>query len=265
GLIAAEERVRLAGGTFSAGPHRGGFRVRASLPLAAGTGSSAERSATATDARLDPEARDRIRPVRARRRMDVRRAALVPGVCALVLVGVFVVLQYLTVASVGLTPEEFARVHLGDSVHSAEKVLPGSGLEEEGIPTTVDVPTAPAGSSCRFYLARESVIDFGKDVYRICFSDGAVVAADRLRQEEATWAAPAPMMRQECGSSSSTTNRSSVPGSAQSSAPTRTSRSSPRRETVERRWMSWPACGPRWCCSTSVCRASMASPRFRRS
>src|SRR5699024_8962104 len=29
GLIAAEERVRLLGGTFSAGPHRGGFRVRA--------------------------------------------------------------------------------------------------------------------------------------------------------------------------------------------------------------------------------------------
>src|SRR5699024_7736344 len=36
GLIAAEERVSLLGGTFSAGPHRGGFRVRASLPLAAG-------------------------------------------------------------------------------------------------------------------------------------------------------------------------------------------------------------------------------------
>ena len=184
GLIAAEERVRLAGGTFSAGPHRGGFRVRASLPLAAGTGASAERSATATDARLDPEARDRLRLVRDRQHIDVRRAALVPGVCALVLVGVFVVLQYLTFASVGLTSEGFARVHLGDSVHSAEKVLPGSGLEEEGIPTTIDVPTAPAGSSCRFYLARESVIDFGNDVYRICFSDGAVVAADRLSQKE---------------------------------------------------------------------------------
>jgi hypothetical protein len=33
-------------------------------------------------------------------------------------------------------------------------------------------------------LARESVIDFGNDVYRICFSDGAVVAADRLSQKE---------------------------------------------------------------------------------
>src|SRR5699024_11903543 len=91
GLIAAEERVRLAGGTFSAGPHRGGFRVRASLPLAAGTGASAERSATATDARLDPEARDRLRIVRDRQRIDVRRAALVRGACALVLGGVFVV------------------------------------------------------------------------------------------------------------------------------------------------------------------------------
>jgi hypothetical protein len=102
----------------------------------------------------------------------------------LVLVGVFVVLQYLTFAILGLTSEEFARVHLGDSAHSAEKVLPGSGLEEEDIPTTIDVPAAPAGSSCRFYLARESVIDFGNDVYRICVSDGAVVAADRLSQKE---------------------------------------------------------------------------------
>src|SRR5699024_5774346 len=174
---------RLAGGTFSAGPHRGCFRVRASLPLAAGTGASAERSATATDARLDPEARHRLRLVRNRQSIDVRRAALVPGVCALVLVGVFAVLQYLTFAILGLTSEEFARVHLGDSVHGAETVLLGSGLEEEGIPTRVDVPTSPAGCSCRFYLARESVIDFGNDVYRICFSDGAVVAADRLSQK----------------------------------------------------------------------------------
>src|SRR5699024_5036914 len=110
GLIAAEERGSLLGGTFSAGPHRGGFRVRASLPLAAGTGASSEGSATAADARLDPEARDRRRLVRDRQRIDVRRAALVPGACALVLVGVFVVLQYLTFASVGLTSEGFARV-----------------------------------------------------------------------------------------------------------------------------------------------------------
>src|SRR5699024_5932992 len=149
GLIAAEERVRLAGGTFSAGPHRGGFRVRASLPLAAGTGASAERSATATDARLDPEARHRLRLVRNRQSIDVRRAALVPGVCALVLVGVFVVLQYLTFAILGLTSEEFARVHLGDSVHSAEEVLPGSGLEDEGITATVEGPWPPGGRSCQ--------------------------------------------------------------------------------------------------------------------
>ena len=102
----------------------------------------------------------------------------------MVLVGVFVVLQYLTFASAGLTSEGFARVHLGDSVHSAEKVLPGAGIEEESIPTTIDVPAAPAGSSCRFYLARDSMIDFGNDVYRICFSDGAVVAVDRLSQKE---------------------------------------------------------------------------------
>src|SRR5699024_8114731 len=37
GLIAAEERVRLAGGTFSAGPDRVGLRVRAGLLLGAGS------------------------------------------------------------------------------------------------------------------------------------------------------------------------------------------------------------------------------------
>lgn len=182
GLIAAEERIRLLGGTMSAGPHLGGFRVSASIPQTAGAGVSG--TWTQAGVRGDPETKDRLRRVSRAQRASMRRAALVPGVCAAVLIAVFVVLQALTFASVGLTSADFARIHVGQPVAEAEAALPSSHVDRAGVPPTNRVPEEPRGASCEYYLAREHAVDFSSDMYRICTRDGVVVAADRLAGKE---------------------------------------------------------------------------------
>ncbi|GEB23675.1 sensor histidine kinase [Brevibacterium aurantiacum] len=182
GLIAAEERIRLLGGTMSPRPHLGGFRVSASIPQTPRTGTT--EAWTNAGVRGDPETKDRLRSVSRAQRASMRRAALVPGVCAAVLVAVFAVLQALTFASVGLTSTDFARIHVGQPAAEAEAALPDSHVDRAGVPPTNRVPEAPRGASCEYYLAREHAVDFSSDIYRICTRDGVVVAADRLAGKE---------------------------------------------------------------------------------
>lgn len=182
GLIAAEERIRLLGGTMSAGPHLGGFRVSASIPQT--PRADATEAWTNAGVRGDPETKDRLRRVSRAQRASMRRAALVPGVCAAVLVAVFAVLQALTFASVGLTSADFARIHVGQPVAEAEAALPGSHVDRAGVPSTNRVPEAPRGASCEYYLASEHAVDFSSDMYRICTRDGVIVEADRLAGKE---------------------------------------------------------------------------------
>lgn len=188
GLIAAEERIRLLGGTMSAEPDHGGFRVSASIPQVAD--EKASRTQTDSQARgtisrqTDAATKDRLRRAQRNQRASMRRAALVPGVCAVVLLVTLVVFQILTYTSVGLPSDRFAQIHLGQAKSEAEAVLPRSHVDLAGVPPTVTVPTAEPGSSCEFYLARETVIDFSSDIYRICTRDGVITTADRLSPEE---------------------------------------------------------------------------------
>lgn len=182
GLIAAEERIRLLGGSMSAEPDHGGFRVSASIPQVSGeTASGAQRSASRHE---DPVAEDRLRRAHRSQRASMRRAALVPGVCAVVLLVALVVFQFLTYTSVGLPSDRFAQIHVGQSEAKADAVLPRSHVDLAGVPPTITVPAAEPGSSCEFYLARESVVDFSNDIYRICTRDGVIMAAERLSPEE---------------------------------------------------------------------------------
>lgn len=213
GLVAAEERIRLLGGTMSAEPDHGGFRVSASIPqmsdeaasrtqvgsgtqtasgaqTASGTQSASRadgtigRSDGAVGRQEDAVAKERIWRAHRSQRASMRRAALVPGVCAAVLLVALVVFQFLTYTSVGLPSDRFAQIHIGQSESEAEAVLPRSHVDLAGVPPTITVPSAQPGSSCEFYLARESVVDFGNDIYRICTRDGVITAAERLSPEE---------------------------------------------------------------------------------
>ena len=192
GLVAAEERIRLLGGTMSAEPDHDGFRVSASIPQMSDEQASKTQadSQTGSQARgaisrqRDAATKDRLRRAQRNQRASMRRAALVPGVCAAVLLVSLVVFQILTYTSVGLPSDRFAQIHIGQAQSEADAVLPRSHVDLSGVPPTITVPTAEPGSSCEFYLARESVVDFSSDIYRICTRDGVITAADRLSPEE---------------------------------------------------------------------------------
>ncbi len=172
GLIAAQERVRMLGGTLTAEPHLGGFRVEARIP--------ASPSRPPPAGQVDPEAEQRLRALHRNVRTSLRRAALVPGVCAALLLGAFAVFHVLTFTSVALPSKDFAQIDIGQDRSQAAELLPASHIPADRLPDTIEVPADPKSNECRFYLARDSLADLGSDVYRICTADGVITVADRL-------------------------------------------------------------------------------------
>ena len=74
-----------------------------------------------------------------------------------------------------LTPEEFATIEVGQPREEVEEFLPAVEMLEP--PTDrLDPPAAP-DADCRYYESEVSFFD-RRDVYRICFADGAVASAD---------------------------------------------------------------------------------------
>ncbi|RBP61697.1 signal transduction histidine kinase [Brevibacterium sanguinis] len=172
GLIAAQERVRMLGGTLTAGPHLGGFRVEARIPSSPGRPPPVGQ--------VDPEAEQRLRVLRRSVRTSLRRTALVPGVCAALLLGAFAVFHVLTFTSVALPSKDFAQIDIGQDRSQVTDLLPASHIPADRLPDTIEVPAEPKSSECRFYLARDSLADLGSDIYRICTADGIITVADRL-------------------------------------------------------------------------------------
>ncbi|MGZ0146119.1 sensor histidine kinase [Kribbella sp. WER1] len=158
GLDGLRERVRLAGGSLTAGPRPGGgFDVTATMPRAGG--------------RPGP-------PTAAVERATVRRSArrgLITAIAAPVLLGAVVgavALGYYLVAgySAILRPAEYDGLTLGQSEQDVAKVLPRMQMIDP--PAQGYVP--PAGWSCHYY--RPAAPFSSNYVYRLCFADGALVA-----------------------------------------------------------------------------------------
>jgi hypothetical protein len=158
GLDGLRERVRLAGGSFTAGPRpEGGFEVTATMPRAGG--------------RPEP-------PTAALERATVRRTArrgLITAIAAPVLLGTVVsavALGYYLVAgySAILRPEQYDALTIGQPEADVEKVLPRMQM--------IDAPGEgyhpPAGWTCRYY--RPAAPFTSNYVYRLCFAGGALVA-----------------------------------------------------------------------------------------
>ncbi len=158
GLDGLRERVRLAGGTFTADQRPGGgFQVTASMPRAGG--------------RPEP-------PTAAVERATVRRSAqrgLITAIAAPVLLGAVVgavALGYYLVAgySAILRPAEYNGLTIGQSEADVAKVLPRMQM--------IDPPgegyQPPADWSCRYY--RPAAPFSSNYVYRLCFANGALVA-----------------------------------------------------------------------------------------
>ncbi|HEY3562753.1 MAG TPA: ATP-binding protein [Kribbella sp.] len=158
GLDGLRERVRLAGGSLTAGPRPGGgFQVTATMPRAGG--------------RPEP-------PTAAVERATVRRSAqrgLVTAIAAPVLLGALVgtvALGYYLVAgySAILRPAQYDSLTVGQSEAEVAKVLPRMQM--------IDAPSEgyqrPAGWTCQYY--RPAAPFSSNYVYRLCFADGALVA-----------------------------------------------------------------------------------------
>ncbi len=169
GLAGLGERVRLLGGTFTAGPlPDGGFRVTAALPRSPAAPTAPHLTATDLEHR-----RARARMRRAGRRV-VLAAALVS------VTGVAAVLAYMwfDAATSVLDP---ARIRPGDPIATVTPLLP-SRTRTDG---PGGVPPEPPGATCRYYSTHANPFDArGSDLYRLCIRDDRVVVIDLIVRGE---------------------------------------------------------------------------------
>ncbi|MFE9691117.1 sensor histidine kinase [Micromonospora sp. NPDC005806] len=193
GLLALRERVRLAGGTFDAGPRGSGFLVSARLPLtadptvgAAGRpGPDAALSGvagpdpTAAGPALaepvsgwpDPAANDR--PAEAARRLRdarrrVRRSLLVAFGAPAVL-GLVLALVYYPLATAGAVLDRAGY----------ERLRVGVARDGLGLPRRqATPPTADGPAGCEYYT--DGNFPFAEPTWRLCFSDGRLVSKERI-------------------------------------------------------------------------------------
>ena len=165
GLAGLTERVRLVGGTLTAGPRsEGGFEVVARIPREGGR----------------PEPEQPVESATADERAHVRRKArrgLITAVAAPIVLGSvvgMVALGYYLVAGYSsiLRPDQFDTLRIGQSKQEVERVLPAMRMLD---PPSERI-TTPDGWDCRFYRPDSPFsINYA---YRLCFLDERLVAKD---------------------------------------------------------------------------------------
>ncbi|MDT0341787.1 histidine kinase [Streptomyces litchfieldiae] len=167
GLISLDERVRLAGGTLTAGPGEDGFEVVARLPRVPPPAAPDQV----------PDAPGELRQAQGRARRHLLRASAVPlgvgGVLVVVLIGLYVY----TVLTTSLEPSDFERLRPGQPRAEFADVLPQS---VENPSPLLEEPPVPPGAACEYYRADDNVLDLSESMYRLCFEDEVLVAKDTL-------------------------------------------------------------------------------------
>ncbi|GAB2890320.1 histidine kinase [Streptomyces deserti] len=157
GLLGLRAAVTAVGGTFEAGPHGEGFRVRAYVPTQQTT--AAPRAPSAPFAH-------------ARRRVAVGLGA---AACAgVALVGAaFGWYAYTETHSV-LEPAAYTKLRLGTPAAEAARVLPDRDVDD---PPDDRAPAPPPAADCRYYRASGELL-VSVDHFRLCFAEGRLVAKD---------------------------------------------------------------------------------------
>ncbi|TDD21852.1 two-component sensor histidine kinase [Kribbella turkmenica] len=168
GLDGLRERVRLVGGTLTAGPHKDGFEVVATMPRAGGR-PEPEEAERAGEPAVSAAAAERATVRRSVRRGLITAVAaplILGAVIGVIAVGYYLIAGYSSI----LRPPEYDDLTIGQSEHEVEKVLPAMQM----IDPPAEGYTPPAGWTCRYY---------GPDgpfsinyAYRLCFADGVLVA-----------------------------------------------------------------------------------------
>ncbi|WP_030218654.1 sensor histidine kinase [Streptomyces bikiniensis] len=156
GLVALDERVRLAGGTLTHGPTTdGGFALEAVLPR----NPPPSPPTAPTSARELDRARREVRK-------GLARAIWVPlallTALGLLMTGVALWTQHQS----HLEPDEYARLRIGQPYARVAEHLPARPLD--GPPH--DAPAEPSGTDeCRYY---RTTLLAAIPVYRLCFTSG---------------------------------------------------------------------------------------------
>lgn len=181
GLLALTERVRLLGGDLATRDMGPGFLLSAHLPdenaehLVSPIGSAGEA------AQLRSPLEEQLAAGRRRVRRSLAATVLVPATAlGLVTLGAAAYFVYATVASV-LPAADFEGIDVGDPRAEVDPLLPAVEMLDAPVERT---PAPPPGATCWHYEAEVSFFD-RRDVYRICFADGAVVTADVLPADPA--------------------------------------------------------------------------------
>ncbi|WP_107081715.1 sensor histidine kinase [Streptomyces sp. SBT349] len=176
GLIGLDERVRLAGGSLTHGDSRGdgGFAVRARLPRPPPAQPSPAGGPVAP---VPPERRHARRGLR----RTLVAGALVPLVTAAVLTGGLTVWNAVEARQTVLSPEDFDRLHTGQSRAEVAGYLPAR--QSEFRPAEPE-PRAP-GTACEYYAMTDDPFDDRSgDIYRLCFRTGTLISAEAFLGSE---------------------------------------------------------------------------------
>ncbi|MGW5345162.1 sensor histidine kinase [Streptomyces sp. NPDC004050] len=185
GLIGLHERVRLAGGTFAAGPEGKGFAVRAALPhgprTAAAQGRVGRVHLTAPDGPPDPDGRSGAglppehRTASRRLGRTAVAAVLVPLGTTVVLVSAVRAWDIATARQSVLDPQDYGRLRPGQPRAEVAPYLPERQTTHR---PAVPAP-APPDAACEFYVqTADPFDDRSGDLYRLCFRGGHLVSAD---------------------------------------------------------------------------------------
>lgn len=171
GLIGLDERVRLAGGTFTAGPDGDGFAVRAELPHRPGAGPPSPTGRARPTGVLPPEHRS----ARRRLRRTATAAVLVPLCTAAVLILGVRGWDTVTARRSVLAPQDHARIGVGQTRAEVAPYLPPRQTTRR---PAVPAP-GPAGAACEYYVqTADPFDDRSGDIYRLCFRAGRLVSTD---------------------------------------------------------------------------------------
>ncbi|MFE1168901.1 sensor histidine kinase [Nocardiopsis sp. NPDC058789] len=163
GLTGLGERVRLARGALTAGPHEDGWRVCATLPL-----DGAEVREGEEIEQLHRAARRRVQP------WTLALVAAPVVVVVLVVATVYYVLAEILADST-LPPEQFAALAVG--AHREDLPLPDQPLR---ITESRLAEFASADPACEQYRDSAGMFDDDVDFYQLCFEDGVLVSKERL-------------------------------------------------------------------------------------
>jgi signal transduction histidine kinase len=185
GLLGLRTAVTAIGGTFEAGPHGDGFRVRVHLPDQPADPLDDRRAGRAPERRTaratghaapvpgrlaptEPRTPSLSAPfTRARRRVAVASAGVL-GAGVVLVGGAFGWYAYTESHSV-LEPAVYARLRLGDTVAEIAPVLPDRTVRDAPAERAPSPP--PRGAECRYYRASGELL-VSVDHFRLCF-DGA--------------------------------------------------------------------------------------------